>query len=374
MILANQSSGSLMLDIVNEFARSGKYERTMLFAGEINIRPTVPDESVIIKKTIKYNRKNTLTRFFTWFIAFFHLLVLLVFKNKKHEIFLVSNPPLNVFIPFFVRNDFSLLIYDVYPDTFVAQRVFSKNSFIVKQWEKANQRVFSKALQVFTISNDMKAVLTKYVASEKIQVVYNWIHPIKFVPKEQNSFLEQHGLTDKFIVLYSGNMGVTHDLDVMVDVANILKNQKDIMFVFIGEGGKKKTIMQKIEKFGLKNCIVLPYQPNEMLSQTMGSASLGIVTLDSGSASLSIPSKTNRFLALGVPTLCIANKNVELSTIIEKNEVGKSFQKNALDKMANFILALNKDIDLQHKYKENALKLSKNFSPENAELFLNHLR
>lgn len=373
IIFANQSSGSLMLDIVNAFSSSGQFDKVILFTGEINIRPTKPVKSVIIHKTLKYNRKNVLTRFFTWIITFFHLLIFAAIKSKHYELFLVSNPPLNVFIPFFLKNKFSILIYDIYPDSLVAQNVFNKDSWIIRQWEKANVKAYCKAKQVFTISNDMKLVLEKYVSGEKIQVIYNWIHPLEIVDRGRNQFLKHQNLTEKFIVLYSGNMGMTHDLDVMVDVANLLRNHDDVVFVFIGEGGKKKLILKKIEKLSLSNCLVLPYQPNEMLAQTMGGADLGIVTLDSGSDALSIPSKTNRFLALGVPLLCIANKKSELSRIVEGNQVGESFSKNELHEMAEFIKYLRDNKSKHNTFKQRAYELSKNYTPKNAELFLGYL-
>lgn len=370
IIFANQSSGSLMLDIVNVFARSGKYEKILLFTGAINIRPTKPDESVVIYKTIKYNRKNTITRFFTWVFAFLNLLLVIVFKSRKYELFLVSNPPLNFFIPLFLKNQFSLLVYDIYPETLVAQNVFADKSWLTKNWRNANIKVFGRAKQVFTISNDMKNILQKYVEVDRIKVIYNWIHPIKKVDRATNQFLINHGIENKFIVLYSGNMGLTHDLDALVDVANLLQEHKDVCFLFIGEGGKKKAILSKIEQFGLKNCLVLPYQPNEMLPQTMGGANIGVVTLDSGSDSLSIPSKTNRYLALGVPLLCVAHKNSELSTIVERNDVGKCFTKTEHAEMAGFILEMKQNTHKYQAYSYNANELSKSFSPKNAESFL----
>jgi len=372
IIFANQSTGSLMLDIVNAFVRSEQYEKIILFAGEINIRPTTPDEKVKIIKTIKYNKKNIFTRFLTWLVAFFHLLFVVIFKNRQYELFLVSNPPLNVFIPFFSNKQFNLLIYDIFPDTFIAQKVFTQNSCIVKKWVSANKKIFNRAKTVFTISNDMKTVLLKYVAEEKIVVVYNWCHPITRVERSENTFLKNYELQDKFVVLYSGNMGLTHDLHVIVDVAKLLEKEKDIEFVFIGEGGKKKVIIEKIANEKLHNCLVLPYQPNEMLSQTMGGADLGIITSDSGSDSLSIPSKTNRFLAMGIPLLCIANKQSELATIIDDNLVGKSFSMLDIEEMGSFILELKNNTILHKTLIDNALNLSTRFSPKNAELFVNN--
>lgn len=280
IIFANQSSGSLMVDIVNANEESGNFDRVELFTGKINIRPSVPNKNVIVKKTVAYNNKNIIARISTWIIAYVHLVLVTWCRDKDTELFLVTNPPFNTFVPIFNRKKFYILIYDIYPDTLINQHVFSKDSIIAKWWIGRNKKVLAKAEKVFTISEDMKKVVSQYIEESKINVVYNWSHNERMIPvkKEENSFLKGHGLQEKFIVLYSGNMGVTHDIDVMVDVANEIKEHENIQFLFIGEGGKKKMIIKKIQDYNLKNCIVLPYQDKDVLPFSMGSADIGVVT------------------------------------------------------------------------------------------------
>ena len=254
LLLVNQSSGYLMIDIVNAFVNSGKYEKVELFAGEIHIRPSVPDESVHIIKTVKYNKSSTLERLLSWIGAFIHLLFVVWFRGRSCELFLVSNPPLTTFIPLFTRKKYSILVYDLYPDSLFSQGFVKHDSFISRWWSKKNRKVFAKAENVFTISDDMKRMVAQYVDAGKIKVVYNWAHNehLKPVEKACNTFLKQLKLEDKFIVLYSGNMGMTHDIDVLVDVANALKENKIIHFLFIGEGAKKAIIEQKIADYQLR--------------------------------------------------------------------------------------------------------------------------
>lgn len=368
ILFANQSSGSLMIDIVNTFARSGEYNKVILFTGEINIRPSVPDNNVSIIKTKRYNNKGGINRMISWIIAFLHLLLFALTK-RNYLFFLVSNPPLNIFIPLLTRCKFRYLVYDIYPDTFVAQGYWSCNSIINRWWKKCNKNAFQKAERIYTISEDMKNVLSNYAPRDKIEVIYNWCHSVETVAKNDNPFLKKYNLQDKFIVLYSGNMGMTHDLDVLVDVANILNNEKQLVFLFIGDGGKKKIVEDKIKKYGLSNCLVLPFQPNNMLPFTMGGADLGVITMDNGSTALSIPSKTQRFLSCGIPLLCIADPQSELAQIVEKNKVGRCFTKDDLAGMGSFIKQLM-DGETKESMHKNALRVSKNFSPENSKRFL----
>ena len=372
ILLVNQSTGYLMTDIVNAFVQSGKYDRVELFAGEINIRPSVPDPSVHIIKTIKYNKKSTLKRLFSWIIAYVHLLFVVWSRGRNCELFLVSNPPLTVFIPPLTRKKYSILIYDIYPDSLFSQGFIKQNSFIARWWSKKNRQVFAKAQNVFTISDDMKKAVAKYIEEDKINVVYNWAHNEHLAPidKENNTFLKEHGISEKFIVLYAGNMGMTHDIDVIVDVAARLKEHDEIRFVFIGEGAKKPVIEQKIKDYSLHNCIVLPFQPVEVLPYSMGAADIAVVTTDANQTGLSIPSKTYSYLAVGAALLCLADKKSELGRMVTDNGVGECFSRDELDLMTEFVMLLSVDKNKANEYNANSRKLSMLYTPDNAKQYI----
>ena len=372
IIFVNQTTGYLTLDIVNSFAKSGQFEHTELFAGEINIRPTLPAPNVKVVKTIRYNKKGGISRIATWSLAFFHLLFYVWLKPNNYELFLISNPPFNVFIPLLSRKKFSLLIYDIYPDTLVSQRIAGSNSMFVKWWKKINVKVFANADYIFTISEDMKNEVSAYVEKEKIRVIYNWGHNehMKPVAKKENIFLKTYNLQDKFVILYSGNIGKTHDVDKLVDVAIKVKQDKRFMFVLIGEGGKKELIKERIKDEQLDNFLLLPFQPLEVLPYSMGAADVCVVTTDLKQSTLSIPSKTYSFLSVGAAFMCITDKESELARMVENEHIGKCFSADETDKMVGFLQSLSDDEEMLNRMKLKARKLSFNYTPENAELYL----
>lgn len=372
ILLVNQSSGYLMVDIVNAFVNSGKYDKVELFAGEIHIRPSVPDKSVHVIKTVKYNKNSTLRRLLSWTGAFLHLLFVVWFRGRNCELFLVSNPPLTTFVPLFTRKKYSILIYDLYPDSLFSQGFVKRDSFISKWWSKKNRKVFAKAENVFTISDDMKRTVAQYVEESKIKVVYNWAHNehLKPVEKANNSFLKQLQLEDKFIVLYSGNMGMTHDIDVLVDVANELKENAAIHFLFIGEGAKKEIIEKKIADYQLTNCTVLPYQPLEVLPYSMGAADIAVVTTDANQTGLSVPSKTYSYLSVGAVLMCLADKNSELGRMVVDNNIGACFNRSELGEMVSFVSEMASDSQKLERFKKNSRTLSMDYTPENAKQYV----
>lgn len=372
VLLANQSTGYLMVDIVNAYVQSGKYDRVELFAGEINIRPSVPDSSVHVIKTVKYDKSSTLKRLLTWVGAFVHLLWVVWRRSKHCHLVLVSNPPLNVFVPLFTRKKFSFIVYDLYPDSLFSQGFVKRNSFLGRWWMTKNKQIFAKADCVFTLSEDMKKAVAQYVAEDKIKIVYNWAHNehIRPIDKKENVFLTDLKLQDKFIVLYSGNMGMTHDIDVLVDVADRLKENEKIHFLFIGEGAKKAVVEEKVARYGLKNCSVLPYQPLEVLPYSMGAADLAVVTTDAKQSGLSVPSKTYTYLATGAALLCLAEENTELARLTRERKIGRCFVSQDLGGIARYILQMVSDRRLLQEYKENSRKTSLMYTPENAQQYV----
>lgn len=372
VLLANQSTGYLMVDIVNAYVQSGKYDRMELFAGEINIRPSVPDSSVHVIKTVKYDKSSTLKRLLTWVGAFVHLLWVVWRRSKHCHLVLVSNPPLNVFVPLFTRKKFSFIVYDLYPDSLFSQGFVKRNSFLGRWWMTKNKQIFAKADCVFTLSEDMKKAVAQYVAEDKIKIVYNWAHNehIRPIDKKENVFLTDLKLQDKFIVLYSGNMGMTHDIDVLVDVADRLKENEKIHFLFIGEGAKKAVVEEKVARYGLKNCLVLPYQPLEVLPYSMGAADLAVVTTDAKQSGLSVPSKTYTYLATGAALLCLAEDNTELARLTRERRIGRCFVSQDLGGIAGYILQMVSDRRLLQEYKDNSRKTSLMYTPENAQQYV----
>lgn len=372
VLLANQSTGYLMVDIVNAYVQSGKYDRVEFFAGEINIRPSVPDSSVHVIKTVKYDKSSTLKRLLTWVGAFVHLLWVVWRRSKHCHLVLVSNPPLNVFVPLFTRKKFSFIVYDLYPDSLFSQGFVKRNSFLGRWWMTKNKQIFAKADCVFTLSEDMKKAVAQYVAEDKIKIVYNWAHNehMRPIDKKENVFLADLKLQDKFIVLYSGNMGMTHDVDMLVDVADRLKKNKTIHFLFIGEGAKKPIVEAKVARYRLENCSVLPYQPLEVLPYSMGAADLAVVTTDAKQSGLSVPSKTYTYLATGAALLCLAEENTELARLTRERRIGRCFVSQDLDGIAGYILQMVSDRRLLQEYKDNSRKASLRYTPENAQKYV----
>jgi len=365
LLLINQSSGYLMIDIVNAFEK--KYDEVVFMYGSLEKLDLPLSKNVKISKLIVYNRKSALRRAITWVVATMQVFFRILFVYRNHEIVYVTNPPLIYLISLIIKRPFSIIVYDTYPDA-LKNFGIKESNIAYMLWVKWNKIIFAKSKVIFTLSEGMKRCLTKYIDEKKINVIPNWSHSDFFypIPKSENKFIIENNLIDKFIVLYSGNIGFTHNVEVIIEIANLLSEEENIQFLIIGEGGKKKKIMQMAKDNRLTNCTFLTWQTTELLPFSLGSADLGIVTINNETALLSVPSKTYHLMAVGAPLLCIAPKKSELNELIIKHNNGICFEKDQLAEIANYIIKMKNNPKERIKISNNSISASYYYTELNA--------
>lgn len=360
-----------MIDIITEYVTKGY--NCILFTGRLVERNRKLPPSVKVERIIRYRRTSKLYRIFTWSIGFIQILIKLLMKYRSDELFIVSNPPLAPLLPLFLQNQFSLLIFDIYPDVLVELGYSAPSSRMVLLWQKLNRTIYPKAREVYTVSEGMGQVLKKYRTEATLKINYLWTDNAFFTPvsRENNHFLKEHNLSGKFVVLYSGNLGLAGDVEVMISVASMICRD-DVIFIIIGDGAKKRLISSKIEALGpgKKNVILLPLQPVGQLPYTFSAASLAVISLGTGASKLAIPSKIYNFMSVGAPLLCISEAGSEIERLAEKYYCGKNFEPSDIEGIAGFIREMADNNKLMEEMGINSLLASRDFSVKNARNFL----
>lgn len=369
IVIINQNSGYLMIDLSNAFQDAG-YDVTLV-AGRLIKRDIPLSSEVRFKEIIKYQRCSIFKRLFTWGWAALQIIIYVWVKCRNKHLIIVSNPPFAPLLPLFLKNEFSLLIYDIFPDALTEFGIYSSNSLLVKLWQNANKKTFRKAERIITLTPGMKSVIARYAMEKPVEVIPIWTDNNFFKPikKEENKFIKRYNLSGKFIVMYSGNLGYSHDVEVLVELAVITKD-KNVQFIIIGEGDKKEILKNKITKLKLNNCIMLPFQKPEDFSFSLAAADIAVVTLGKKASKLSVPSKIYNLMSVGVPLLCIAGADSELKHLIDLYKIGQCFQTKQLAEMKNFILDIKQNSKKRQFFSENGLKASRNFGMENIQKFL----
>ncbi|NLD46840.1 MAG: glycosyltransferase family 4 protein [Clostridiaceae bacterium] len=370
IVFVIQSAGYLAVDIINEFADN--YDKVALIAGNIRLQDVRLKEKVKWLKIIKYNRGSPVKKLISWLVGTLQIFFLLVSRFRKYEIFYWTVPPLAYLLSLILPNKFSVIIMDVYPDVLKIYKVKESN-ILYRFWQKWNRKLFSKAHQVFTIGEGMAKLLESYITRERITIIPLWTGLIKAAPvdKNDNPWLNNRGIEDKFIIQYSGNIGYTHNVEIIVELANRMKEFNGYYFLIIGRGEKVKKIQDLIKKYKLSNCEILPFQPDEVLVYSLAAADLGVVILDEKVAHVSLPSKIYNIQAVGVPILAISPPDTELASHIKKYKNGMCFRQDELDEIVQFIEELKNDKKMLQHFSNNSKKAAADFTSENAKQYFN---
>lgn len=374
ILLVNQHIVPVFTDVINAFVRSG--EKTKYFTGLVEAGRTPIDSEAIEAKSVSYKRNSTFSRFLSWTMFSIHYFFFLVFGQRPDRILVVTNPPfaplITSVVARFRKIPFWVLIYDLYPEALSQSGFVKPGGFIFRRWQYLNRVLLSRAEKIFTLSESMKEATYQYTSKDKIKVIGNWadVEYIKPIPKKNNTFIRQHLLEDKVIVMYSGNMGLTHDLESLINAAELLKEENEIIFVLIGEGGQRQKLVDMAKKRQMSNVMFLPYQDAVKFPQAMAAADIGVVTLGTGAEGISVPSKTYVNMAAGLSLLVISPPLSELTRIVEFFGIGYCVEPGRPEILARHIKFQLEDRAKLNSFKERSRQASLQFTPANAQLYV----
>lgn len=164
------------------------------------------------------------------------------------------------------------------------------------------------------------------------------------------------GLKDVFTIQYSGNFGRLHDILTILEAARLLQGEP-IKFVFVGGGAKHHQILSYINHYKLSNIIVKPYQPRELLDDSLAACDISIVSLISGAEDTVAPSKVYGILASSRPIILISRQKTDLSSLITNSNCGVVVSQGDVISLCNYIKSFLADDDLVYSMGENARRL-----------------
>lgn len=215
--------------------------------------------------------------------------------------------------------------HDIYPEVAVAAGVLERNSPWARALDRVSRWALSRADMVVALGEDMaRRLAEKGVDRDKINVIPNWAdgEAIRPCPVEENSFRRGQGWNGKFVVMYSGNIGVAHDFRPLLDAAKRLSGEGSILFAFVGGGSRLPEVRAYVSENGLPNVVFLPHQDRGLLSQILTAADLHVVSLAREMKGLVVPSKLYGAMAAGRPVLFVGPLDSDIAGTIEEGGFG----------------------------------------------------
>lgn len=244
-------------------------------------------------------------------------------------LFVASTPPIQGAMAALVKKVTGVpVVYnlqDIFPDSLVGTGLARKGGLLWKIGRRIEDFTYRNADKIIVISEDFKRnIMAKGVPEEKIEVIYNWVDEkaVVNVERKDNVLFGRYELDrDKFYVTYCGNIGLTQNMDMLLEVAGELAGEDGIRFVLVGEGAYKKEVERIIRERGIRNVTLLPFQPYEEISHVFSLGDVGLIISKPGVGENSVPSKTWSIMSAERPVIANFDEN-ELKSIIERNGCG----------------------------------------------------
>jgi len=274
-------------------------------------------------------KKYFLARFINLFSYYILCFFWSFFIKKVDCVIAETDPPLLASVAYvYSRVRHSGFIYysqDIWPDVGIVNKRMT-NPILTKILGVANGFLYNKSTKIIVPGRDMKKRLEEKndIPSYKIEVVENWADPSKVFPicREDNTFIKKYSLENKFVVMYSGNIGLSQDLENIIHLADMFKEHKDIVFVLIGDGALKEKLKNMSISLGLKNIKFLPYQDRKDLKFSLNAADIHLIPLKKGMKGIIVPSKVYGIMASGKPYIAAVDENSEIDRIVKEFHCG----------------------------------------------------
>ncbi len=233
-------------------------------------------------------------------------------------------------------------IQDLFPEVAGALRVGGMGSFQGLLRAMRNWSLETAHMNVVIGDGMAERLVAEGIKQNAIQVIHNWSDgtAIRPVDHKKNPLREEWNLQEAFVVGYSGNIGRAHEFGTILDAADMLKSVEKIVFLFIGDGAQRDSIMEAVQSRGLKNVVFRPYQSRSHLTFSLCVPDVHLISLKPALEGLIVPSKFYGIAAAGRPVIFIGGQDGEISRILRKTGSGYTVSVGDFTGLANQILEM----------------------------------
>lgn len=287
--------------------------------------------------------RSKLYRLVTW--VGFHFISTLagLWKVQRPDVILSPSPPLTIGLSAWVlatyhHAPFIYNVQEIYPDVAINLGAV-RNKWIIRRLYELERFVYRKAAAITVISERMQArLLQKGVPEAKMRFIPNFVDVEDFQPlNKDNDFSRKHGLLDKFVVSYAGNMGKPQHLEILLHVAALLQDRKRVHFLLMGNGSECEDLQRLARQLRLPNISFLSYQPYSLMPLAYAAADASYVPQALGTSNDGVPSKVYRIMASARPVLACTDADSDLADLVRKANAGAVVTTNAPAALAKTI-------------------------------------
>lgn len=311
-------------------------------------------------------------------------------KLPKHDIVVsLTDPPMLMvvggLVAKFKKSHHVHWAQDVYPDLLKVLG-FKIPNFLYRFLHTRSVRAMNKSDKVVAIGRCMEKYLKHHgVSGDRIQVIPNWADFEILAPSSKPQGGNKHTKTidvptgvakkpeemfrddsPKFRVLYAGNIGRAHAMGAVIEAATLLRECKEIEFVFVGDAHAHSALARERERRGLDNIKFMPYQPIEKLRTVMEGGDVHLVSMRNRVRGMLVPCKFYSGLSVGRPTIYLGPKGTEIDRVIQEYGAGFRVDPNDPKMLADAIYGYRMDGEAWFQAQEGALRAAQDFHPNHS--------
>ena len=248
-------------------------------------------------------------------------------------------------------------LQDVFPEVAEALNVGGSVGRLASSALRPLRNWSLRSAKVNVVVGEAMARRLRAMSIDNVEVINNWTDGalITPMPASESEFRKEWVQGDRFVVCYAGNLGRAHDVDTLLSAMTALQEKgkmlpsdlsAKIMFVFVGGGALRAKLEREALNRNLTNFRVRPYQPKELLGETLAVADVHLVSLNPALEGLIVPSKFYGIAAAGRPTIFIGAKDGEIAHLLAEAGCGFTVPPGDGEGLANKILELAADQQL----------------------------
>jgi glycosyltransferase involved in cell wall biosynthesis len=330
-------------------ALADDYDVTVV-TGRVQGRPDLPDEEdvngvrILRTRSTAFDRTRLHLRAANYATYLADSLLLSLAAGRPDAVLCLTDPPMIGDVGLVVARSFGVPLVviseDVFPEIAVELRRL-ENPVVVGLLGRMVELYLRRADRIVAIGDTMRSrLIAKGAPSERVTVIENWVDTHAIVPRPApTDWARDQGLAGTFVVMHSGNVGHAQDLETLVRAGSFLRDLDDVRIVIVGFGARAQAVHDLARRLDVDNVVFLPYQPRELLSESLSSADLHFVGLAKGLSGFVVPSRVYGIMAAGRPVLAGVDADSETARLVELSGCGVVVEPGRADLVAGAIRA-----------------------------------
>ena len=273
--------------------------------------------------------KSSLMRALQW--SWFHVcsFFLALFLCRKADVLMTVSPPPTItvvaaFLRAIYRTPLVYVMWEMYPQILVTLGYLKRGGMLHKVLSNLELFTYKRADKIVALHEPMRQAICKRLpaATEKTVIIPTFADVDYLKPMNRDTDLRRrHGIQEKFVVGYAGNLGPSEDLSIVLQAA---LQVPEIAFFICGDGSEREKLQKYVADNAIDNVIFTGHLPYEMVPEITATADVSLVVLTEGVGDEALPSKVYKVMACGRPVLAVSGPESPLANLVTSLSVGRA--------------------------------------------------